>query len=402
MLTDLSLLRPFDATRWVIAAPNGRNLLVNEPAARLYEVLAGAGSPPAALTEFNRVFGAKLSLPAFSELVQAQFGGYQLLADEHQAPRPAYPLPQMQLRLELLPPRVAAALAAPLRPVYAARPFWASSLLLALGLLGAQLLASPARLPSAQHLWVVLPLTYLSLLLHELGHVAAACRAGITPGGIGIGLYAYLFPVLYADVTCIWLAARPQRIITNLAGIHSQLLYAAVLTGGYVLSGYAPLYYAAAGVSMIALWQFVPFVRHDGYWLLSDLTHEPNLLPNAQALVRRVGSRSGLARALQQVARTRGRVLLTRRAALLAYGLADYSLLVFFVAYSVWHNAQLVLAFPRVVATELARLLTGSTAGLSQLSQAHFVVLTLYLLLVRSGLRWLRHLRSRPGPVPAA
>lgn len=378
MLTDATLLRPFDSTRWVIAAPGGRNLLINEQAATLYRLLAQAASPQVALLDFNHRFEAALSLPDFWALVDTHFGGYQLLQQERQPPRPLFEPPQMRLRRELLAPRQAAALSAPLQPLYTPAVFWAGCALLAAALLAGHLCNGPTLLPTGSQLWVTLPLIYASLLIHELGHVAATGRAGIASGGIGVGLYAYLFPVLYADVTGIWLATRQQRIIANLAGIFSQLLYAAALAAGFLLTAYEPLRFAASSVSIMALWQFNPFVRHDGYWLLCDLSNTPNLLPRAQALMGRVLSRHGLQRMLA----SNGRALLDRRVLLLAYGLVNWAILLFFIAYTCWHNGPLVLRFPLVLADLAGKLLTG-TLHFSDLHQSHLVVLTLYLVLIR-------------------
>lgn len=393
MLTDASLLHPFDATQWVIAAPGGRNLLVNAPAADLFRLLSQAETHEAALWQFNTRFGADLSPADFTQLLDARFGGYQLLHGEAAAARPAMPQPYLRLRVEFMPAHVAGALSACLRPFYAPRVFWWTSGLLTAGLLAGHALAAKAQLPTGAQLWVSLPLVYGSLVVHEFGHVAATARAGIKHGGIGFGLYAYLFPVLYADVTGIWLASRQERIIANLAGIYSQVLYAGVLAGAYLLSGYAPLRFAAGTVSVMALWQFFnPFVRHDGYWLLSDLTNTPNLLPQAKAVVRESLSAAGLRRLMA----SRGRSLLDRRAGLFAYGVANTALLFFFIGYTCWHNAKLVLTFPSVLVALLLKLLHGTLQG-ADVNRAQFVVLALYLVLARYALTLARKWWPRPG-----
>lgn len=397
MLTDATLLRPFDAARWVIAAPGGRNLLVNAASADLFRLLAQADSLDAAHAAFSAQYGQAMTAAEFTELVETQFGGYQLLRADSVAPRPELPVPMMRLRLEFIPPVLAGKLSAWLRPFYAPRVFWWSSGVLAAALVAGHVLAAPAQLPTGSQLWVSVPLVYASMVIHEFGHVAATARAGVQHGGIGCGLYAYLFPVLYADVTGIWLASRQERIIANLAGIYSQLLYAGVLAGGYLLSGYEPLRFAAGTVSIMALWQFNPFVRHDGYWLLSDLTNTPNLLPKADAVVREALSVQGLRRLVA----TRGQALLDKRAALFAYGVLNTLLLLFFIGYTSWHNAALVLSFPSVVLTLLGKLLHG-TLQTADVNQAHFVVLALYLVLARYVLAWGRKWLRRPAPPAGA
>lgn len=395
MLTDLTLLRPFDATRWVIAAPGGRHLLVNASSADLYRLLAQTDSLDDARVAFNTRFGQDLAPAAFVAFVEAQFGGYELLHGDAVAVRPRLPVPELRLRIELIPARAAARLSAWLRPFYAPRAFWASSALFAVALVAGHALAGPVQLPTGSQFWVALPLVYASMVVHEFGHVAATRRAGVEHGGIGVGLYAYLFPVLYADVTGIWLANKQERIIANLAGIHAQLLYAAVMAGGFLLSGYAPLRFVAATVSIAALWQFNPFVRHDGYWLLSDLTSTPNLLPQANTVVRESLSGAGVRRLVA----SRGRSLLhAPRVALFTYGVLNTALLVFFICYTVWHHLGLVVAFPSVILTLLGKLLHGTLQG-ADVNQSQFVVLALYLVLARYVLALARKWWQRPAPL---
>src|SRR5262249_6811358 len=66
--------------------------------------------------------------------------------------------------------------------------------------------------------WRVLLLVLLSFPLHELGHVSACRRYGISAGKIGAGLYLFL-PVMYADLSSIWALPRRQRLAVNLGGV---------------------------------------------------------------------------------------------------------------------------------------------------------------------------------------
>jgi putative peptide zinc metalloprotease protein len=378
MLTDAALIRPFNATQWVIAAPEGRNLLVNAPAAELFHLLAQVDNWDDALVRFNARFEAAFTPAELADLVATRFGGYQLLRDDGASPRAPYPQNMLRLQVEFLPPAAAGALSAPLRPLYGPRVFWWTMAALLAYLLVDRLLLGPAPLPTGTGWWVAASLVYASMLVHECGHIAATARAGVRAGGIGFGFYAYVFPVLYADVTAIWHATRQQRIIANLGGIFSQLLFAVGLAVAGWASGYAPLRFAAGGVGLMALWQLNPFVQHDGYWLLSDLTNTPNLLPKANAVLRQALSWP----ALQQFVASRGRALLDRRALLFAYAIANASLLLFFVLYTCLHHAQLVLTFPYVLSALLLKLLNG-TLHAADVSRAQFAVLAFYLVLAR-------------------
>lgn len=225
---------------------------------------------------------------------------------------------------------------------------------------------------------MVITLVYVSIFVHEFGHIAACSRFGIRHGGVGFGFYLFLFPVLYADVTNIWQANRELRIITNLGGIYSQLLYAGLLTVGYMLTQYAPLLVAALATTAAALWQFNPFVRHDGYWLLSDLTNTPNLLQKASQVTRRGLSRQGL----RQVMETKGKVLLNKRIFLFLYGLANPLIIIVIAGLTVMHYGDELIKFPALVLALSTKLITG-TLVLADVRQVPLVVLTFYAVIAR-------------------
>jgi putative peptide zinc metalloprotease protein len=391
LVTESTRISPFDGEQWVISTPTGRNLLVSGATARLLAVLREANTAEQAYRAFTGAFGPELGREQFDGLVQRSFGGYQILSTDATPGRPVQE-PYIKLRLELLPARAAAVLAKPVLPLFSPRVFCV--------LLGAQAAALltvwafwPA-LPSYQgaDYWVAAPLIYASLLLHEVGHVAACARFGVRHGGIGFGFYAYVLPVFYADITGIWAATKPQRLIANLGGIYMQLLFAGALAGGYLVSGFAPLLLAAAGVTVSALWQFNPFARHDGYWMLSDLTNTPNLLTRASEVVRAGFSRQGA----QRVLTSRGKVLLSRKLFLLMYGLVNALLLVAFASFTIWAHGPDLLAFPSQLLSLLPKALNGQLA-LGDFHSGQLVVMTFYTMLARYGLTWLRRRYRQPA-----
>ncbi|GAA3933711.1 site-2 protease family protein [Hymenobacter algoricola] len=376
LLPDLRLSR-FDSHRWVLNTPTGHNLLVNTATARLFELLQTTATLELARAGFNQEFGLALLPAEFEALVYSRFGGYGLLTQDQEEAR-STPPSAIKLQVELLSARAAGLCAAPLRALYAPRVFWAAFAGLLLFLLAVYLHFPRLAAPSRADFGVAIPLIYASIFVHEFGHIAACRRFGVRHGGIGFGFYLFVFPVLYADVTNIWQASRQRRIITNLGGIFSQLLYASLLAVGYLVVAYPPLLVAALACAALALWQFNPFIRRDGYWLLSDLTNTPNLLAKAAHTTREGLSWQGLRR----LVRSRGRVLLSRRIFLFAYGVANASLFAVFAAYTVLRYGPQLLDFPRLVFQLLRNLAAGSPA-LAEVSQVPLIVCTFYLMLIR-------------------
>lgn len=134
---------------------------------------------------------------------------------------------------------------------------------------------------------LLLFLLYLvSAFIHEFGHVAACNRFTKKNGEIGVGIY-FIFPVFYSNITPIWSAKKQERIITNLAGVYVQLFIIAALYIVYLITHNHQLLDVIGISTMIILYQLIPFIRTDGYWIVSDLTDIPNLLPSSTNSVSR-------------------------------------------------------------------------------------------------------------------
>lgn len=120
----------------------------------------------------------------------------------------------------------------------------------------------------------------ISAFIHEIGHIAACNRYTKKNGEVGVGIY-FIFPVFYSNITPIWGAKKQERIITNLAGVYVQLFLIFGLFIAYLLTDNHQIQDIIAISTMIILYQLIPFIRTDGYWIISDLTDIPNLLPNS-------------------------------------------------------------------------------------------------------------------------
>ena len=128
-------------------------------------------------------------------------------------------------------------------------------------------------------------------VLHELGHGLTAKRFGCRVPTIGVA-FLVLWPVAYTDTNEVWkLTRRDQRLKVAGAGIATELIIAAWALLAWVwLPEGAPksmafLLATTTWVSTLAI-NASPFMRFDGYFLLSDFLQMPNLHSRAFALAR--------------------------------------------------------------------------------------------------------------------
>ena len=127
--------------------------------------------------------------------------------------------------------------------------------------------------------------------LHEVGHGVTAKRYGCRVPTMGLA-FLVLWPVAYTDTNEVWkLTDRGQRVRVAAAGITTELLVAvwALLAWLWLPEGWpkamAFLLATTTWVSTLAI-NASPFMRFDGYFLLSDALQMPNLHARAFALAR--------------------------------------------------------------------------------------------------------------------
>nr|VFK51380.1 MAG: putative peptide zinc metalloprotease protein [Candidatus Kentron sp. TC] len=128
-------------------------------------------------------------------------------------------------------------------------------------------------------------------ITHEFAHAYTAKRFGCHVPTMGIA-FLVLWPIPYTDVTETWkLQARRQRMIVGAAGMMAEISLAAYATlawsflpeGGIREAAFTLA--TAAWLSSFAV-NLLPFLRFDGYYLLSDWLETPNLHQRAFALGR--------------------------------------------------------------------------------------------------------------------
>lgn len=127
--------------------------------------------------------------------------------------------------------------------------------------------------------------------LHELGHALVATRLGLRVAHMGIA-FVVMWPMLYTDTGESWkLRSARQRLAIASAGILTELALAGLATLGWALSDPGPLrnallYLATTSWALSLALNASPFMRFDGYFILSDLLDFPNLHERASAMAR--------------------------------------------------------------------------------------------------------------------
>jgi len=128
-------------------------------------------------------------------------------------------------------------------------------------------------------------------VVHELGHAYTAKRFGLRVPTMGVALLV-MVPVLYTDVNESWkLTSRGQRLAIGIAGVTAELCCAAIAMCAW---GFLPNGPARSAAFLVATSTWIttvlinlsPFMRYDGYYVLSDFLETPNLHTRAFALAR--------------------------------------------------------------------------------------------------------------------
>lgn len=136
---------------------------------------------------------------------------------------------------------------------------------------------------------------FLSLVFvksfHELGHAFTAKRFGCQVPTMGVA-FLVLFPVLYTDTTDAWkLKSKYQRLKIVMAGMKVELYLALLATflWSFTSEGiFKSILFIVATTSWMSslLVNISPFLRFDGYYVLSDITNSKNLQPRSFAMAK--------------------------------------------------------------------------------------------------------------------
>ena len=111
---------------------------------------------------------------------------------------------------------------------------------------------------------------------HEAGHVSACRYGGARPGAMGLGVYL-VWPAFYSTVTDSYRLSRAGRLRTDLGGVYFNAIVLGGLAATWLLTGTDWLLVVLALLHLETARQFLPMIRLDGYYILSDIVGVPDL-----------------------------------------------------------------------------------------------------------------------------
>ena len=267
----------------IIRCADGRMLEVSPLLHQLALNLDGAPDLDVVATRMSADLGRRISSDSVAYLIDNKLRPLGLIADSTTtSPPQATPaLLGLTLHAGVVPASVVRAFTAVLRPLFLP----AVVVVVLVTLLAADVLllltqdvgqGVNAAFSNPTLLLLVVALTVIASGFHELGHATASRYGGAEPGVIGAGIYL-IWPVFYNDLNDSHRLGRTGRLRCDLGGVYFNVIFILVVAGLYGLTGFEPLLVVVAVQHLVILQQFLPFVRLDGYYVVSDIAGVPVL-----------------------------------------------------------------------------------------------------------------------------
>jgi hypothetical protein len=124
-----------------------------------------------------------------------------------------------------------------------------------------------------------------AVLFHEIMHVLACEKYGVAPGACGFRL-KLIFPFLYIDIPSSWECSQKARVIISAAGPAANMIFLSAAVFTVLYSSLSEQVQTALVVTVYSnmlttLAVANPFMKEDGYNIVSDILKIPNLMPRA-------------------------------------------------------------------------------------------------------------------------
>lgn len=288
---DISFVK-FNDSKYTVCIENGQSIKLNIGLATkiLLDKIDGRRNVEELTHLLNDDLGTKFDVNDTLKVFKTQLIGYGIFHDDNGRKIKGMDN-YLKLRFIILPANWVKVMASQLTFLFEKYMFWWSLLLGTLYVTGVYFSKlSPVELynsADANFLYISFAIVGLSILLHELGHAAACVKYGAKPGAIGFGFFL-IMPSFYADVTDSWRLTRHQRLIVDLGGVYMQLWCCIILCIIFQVTGDIMYLNVSTAIAVLLLINVNPFLRFDGYWIVSDITNIPNLREKAKLALRQV------------------------------------------------------------------------------------------------------------------
>lgn len=134
---------------------------------------------------------------------------------------------------------------------------------------------------------LIIILILFATLFHEFGHAAGCAYGGAKPGRIGAGLY-FIWPAFFTDISDIYRLNRSGKLRSDIGGIYFNFLFALLIAAIYFITGYEPLLLVITLQNLSIFNQLLPFIRLDGYYIVSDIVGLPDVFTRIKPILSNV------------------------------------------------------------------------------------------------------------------
>lgn len=271
--------------------PDGQILQLSHLLYALASHLDGLRSYEQVAACLSDEWGRDITPGQVSFLVENRLRKAGMVLADPDSDQPAQPVPKgrdrllaLKFRVALVPEHVVSVIAGVFQPLFwppvvvlVVAGFVVADVWLAVHAGAGELISSAqALINRPEQILLVVGLLTVAGIFHECGHVAACRYGGARPGAMGVGIYL-VWPAMYSTVTDSYRLSRGGRLRTDLGGIYFNALAVLIMIAAYVQTGAPWLLAALLAWQATTVWQFLPSIRLDGYYVLSDLVGVPDL-----------------------------------------------------------------------------------------------------------------------------
>ncbi len=119
-------------------------------------------------------------------------------------------------------------------------------------------------------LLVMVTITLVSIIVHEIGHIVAARNIGLRPDRIHFPFGSVLTSA-YVRVAIFKELDIASRLLIDVGGVFLEMSLLTLLSLASIVLGHPLILMAAVLCMLSAITQLLPFPNSDGYWIVSDI-----------------------------------------------------------------------------------------------------------------------------------